>query len=63
MGNYVARAPAHFLENPNATNVVLDKLNGVNMREKLEGWEFLVEVVSNLGMVTLELCNNSVRVF
>lgn len=51
IGNYIARAPEHFLQIPNGVAVVLDKMNNVNLGEDVTGWEFVVEVLASVGKV------------
>jgi hypothetical protein len=51
IGNYIARAPEHFLQIPNGVAVVLDKINNMNLGEDVTGWEFVVEVLASVGKV------------
>jgi hypothetical protein len=54
IGNYIARAPEHFLQIPNGVAVVLDKINNMNLGEDVTGWEFVVEVLASVGKVRLK---------
>jgi hypothetical protein len=62
IGNYIARAPEHFLQIPNGVAVVLDKINNMNLGEDVTGWEFVVEVLASVGKANSALLNGALDI-